>query len=161
MKKMKILIGSDHHGTEIRRSLTQTVNGMGLKADEIGPPDGETVANYPDVASQVARAVSEGQVDRGVLICGTGIGMSIVANKFPNVRAAPVVDAFTAELSRMHNNLNVLCLSADMLAKPLIRNVVQTWLRTDFSDKPRYDRQLERIAQIERDQIRKNKAAGS
>ena len=83
--------------------------------------------------------------------------MSIVANKFPGVRAAPVVDVFSAELSRRHNNLNVLCLSGDMLTEATINDVVKTWLKTDFSKEERHARRLRRISEIEEEQIEKNK----
>ena len=154
------MIGSDHHGIETRLNLGRIVSSMGHEVIDVGPtPDNSAPVDYPAVASAVAREVSEGKADRGVLICGTGIGMSIVANKFPGVRAAPIVDVFSVELSRKHNDLNVLCLSAEMLTETMISDVVQTWLKADFSNIPRHVRRLERVAQIERDQIKKNKAS--
>ena len=152
------MIGSDHHGIEMRLNLGRIVTLLGHEVLDFGPTTEKPESvDYPDVAAPIARAVSNREVDRGILICGTGIGMSIVANKFRGVRAAPVVDVFSAELSRRHNNLNVLCLSGDMLSEVMINDVVNTWLKTDFSEETRHVRRLKRIAEIEEDQIVKNK----
>jgi len=157
---MRILIGSDHHGIETRLNLGRIIVSLGHEVVDVGPtPDNAAPVDYPEIAATVARAVSEGDADRGVLICGTGIGMSIVANKFVGVRAAPVTDVSSAELSRKHNDLNVLCLSAEMLTERMISEVVQTWLKSDFSGISRHVRRLERVAQIEREQIEKNRAS--
>ena len=112
-----------------------------------GPSNQESV-DYPDVASIVAQKVSKGEVDRGILICGTGIGMSIAANKFPGVRAAPCHDDLTAEMSRRHNDLNVLCLSADMLGERLIDRMVEIWIKTQFEG-GRHARRIEKIGELE------------
>lgn len=153
---MKIMIGSDHHGIDTRLNLGRIVASLGHEVIDCGPTlDNPQAIDYPDVAAPVAEAVSTGKVDRGILICGTGIGMSIVANKFQGVRAAPVVDVFSAELSRRHNNLNVLCLSGDMLAESTINDVVRTWLNADFSGEDRHVRRLTRLAEIEKEQIDK------
>lgn len=156
---MKIMIGSDHHGIETRMNLGRQIRELGWETFDVGPtPDAPEPVDYPDVAAQVGKAVSEGTVDRGVLICGTGIGMSVVANKFPGVRAAPVADMFSAELSRRHNDLNVLCLSADMLTEATIDELVERWLNVEFSGETRHVRRLNRLAEIEREQIAANKA---
>lgn len=134
-------------------NLAQTIRGWGHDVVEVGPtPDSSASVDYPDVAAPIARAVSEGAIDRGILICGTGIGMSVVANKFPGVRAAPVADVFTAELSRRHNDLNVLCLSAELLTADAMADVAEAWLRTEFSGEPRHVRRLNRVAEIESEQ---------
>mgnify|MGYP000890753663 CR=1 FL=1 len=154
---MKIMIGSDHHGIDTRLNLGRLVASLGHEVYDYGPLlDNPEPVDYPDVAAPIASAVSAGEVDRGILICGTGIGMSIVANKFPGVRAAPVVDVFSAELSRRHNNLNVLCLSGDMLTEAIINDVVKVWLKTDFSKEERHVRRLRRILEIENEQIEEN-----
>lgn len=155
---MKIMIGSDHHGIDSRLNLGRLVASLGHEVLDFGPTsDNPQPVDYPEIAAPIARAVSKGEVDRGILICGTGIGMSIVANKFPGVRAAPVVDVFSAELSRRHNNLNVLCLSGDMLTEATINDVVKVWLKTGFSEEARHVRRLNRISEIESEQILKNK----
>ena len=96
----------------------------------------------------MARKVSSGEVDRGILICGTGIGMCIAANKFPGVRAAPCHDDLTAEMSRRHNDLNMLCLSADMLGEKLIDRMVEIWMNTEFEG-GRHARRVEKIGELE------------
>jgi ribose 5-phosphate isomerase B len=111
--------------------------------DDSGPVD------YPDVAAAVAGRVSRGEVERGILICGSGLGMCIVANKFPGVRAAPCHDDLTAEMSRRHNDLNVLCLSGDILGERLVDRLVTIWLNTEFEG-GRHARRVQKIADLER-----------
>jgi len=154
---MKIYIGSDHHGVRTRLNLIQFVREQGYEAVDIGPTEtNPEPVDYPDIASQVAEAVSRGEADRGILICGTGIGMSIVANKFPGVRSAPVVDELSAEMSRRHNDLNVLCLSGDLLSETMIDRLVEIWLKSEFAG-GRHLRRNNKIAEIEAEQIAKNK----
>ena len=129
------------------RQLGHEVIDHGPKEPEEGPVD------YPDIASQVAQEVSEHIADRGILICGTGLGMCIVANKFPGVRAAPIADELSAELSRRHNDLNVMCMSADMLSENTMDRLVDIWITTPF-DGGRHTRRIDKIAAIE-DQIDK------
>jgi ribose 5-phosphate isomerase B len=105
--------------------------------------------DYPDFAALVARKVSDKSVERGILICGTGIGMAITANKFPDVRAANVSDEVTAEISRRHNDLNVLCLSADMLSPRTVERMVEVWIDTEFEG-GRHSRRVDKIHEIEK-----------
>lgn len=153
---MKIFIGSDHHGVRSRLNLVDTLRNAGHEVTDTGPElnEGKPV-DYPDIAEQVAGAVSRGEADRGILICGTGIGMSIVANKFPNVRAAAVTDELSAEMSRRHNNLNVLCLSGEMVPEPMLDRLVEIWLKSDFAA-GRHARRNDKITEIEREQIRRH-----
>ena len=111
---MRIAIGSDHRGFDAKRRLVPMLRQLGHDVTDMGP-EGHDSVDYPDYAFQVAKSVAEGQVDRGILICGTGIGMCIAANKVKGVRAAPCHDSITVEMSRRHNDSNVLCLSADLL----------------------------------------------
>ena len=113
-------------------------------------PEGEEVVDYPDIAASVAKKVSLGEVERGILICGTGVGMAIVANKFPGVRAAPCHDFVTAELSRRHNDLNVLCLSGDMLGERLVDRLLEIWVNTEFEG-GRHQRRVEKVAHLEQE----------
>ena len=147
---MRIAVGSDHRGYEIKGKIVELLRRMQHEVDEIGATDAESV-DYHDVAAAVAERVSRGEIDRGILICGTGIGMCIAANKFPNVRAAPCHDELTAEMSRRHNDLNVLCLSADMLGEQLIDRMVEIWLTTEF-EAGRHARRVEKITELERSQ---------
>ncbi len=114
----------------------------------MGPDSSESV-DYPDYAFQVAKAVSEHKVDRGILICGTSIGMCIAANKVHGVRAAPCHDSITAEMSRRHNDANILCLSADLLGEELIDRMIRIWLETEFEG-GRHARRVEKIEHFEK-----------
>lgn len=144
---MRIAVGSDHRGYSVKTKIVELLERLGQEVIDDGVHDNES-ADYPDVARVVAKRISQGEADRGILICGTGIGMSIAANKFPGVRAAPCHDDLTAEMSRRHNDLNVLCLSADMLGERLIDRMVEIWLKTEFEG-GRHARRLEKIGEIE------------
>lgn len=144
---MKIAIGSDHRGYEVKRRIISLLERLGHEVVDVGTNSGESV-DYPDYAFQVAQAVSEGRVDRGILICGTSIGMCIAANKVRGVRAAPCHDSITAEMSRRHNDANVLCLSADLLGGELVDRMVKLWLETEFEG-GRHARRVDKITRFE------------
>src|SRR5437879_1137228 len=144
---MKIAVGSDHRGYDAKKRIVSLLQQLGFEVLDMGPEGPESV-DYPDFAFPVAEAVSTGQVDRGILICGTGIGMCIAANKVPGVRAAPCHDSITAEMSRRHNNANVLCLSADLLGGELLDRMVRIWLETEFEG-GRHARRVDKIAAYE------------
>jgi ribose 5-phosphate isomerase B len=146
---MRIAIGSDHRGYEIKRRVHRLLEQLGHTVTDVGTHSKDSV-DYPDFAFEVALAVSGGEVERGILICGTGIGMSIAANKIPGVRAAPCHDSITAEMSRRHNDANVLCLSGDLLGESLIERMIKIWLSTDF-EAGRHARRLEKISRFEGD----------
>lgn len=145
---MRIAVGSDHRGYQLKEKIVSMLAADGHEAEDVGAPSEESV-DYPDFASVVAQKVSEGTIDRGILICGTGIGMAIAANKYPGVRAAPCTDEVTAEISRRHNDLNVLCLSADLLSPRMVERMVKVWVDTEF-EAGRHARRLEKIAEIEK-----------
>lgn len=145
---MKIAVGCDHRGFALKGKLVELVTRLGHEVTDCGTFGAES-CDYPDLAAVVARKVSSGEVDRGILLCGSGIGMCIAANKIPGVRAAPCHDDLTAEMSRRHNDLNVLCLSADMLGERLIDRLVEVWLHTPFEG-GRHSRRLEKISELER-----------
>ncbi len=145
---MKIAIGSDHRGFDAKARILTVLHQFGHEVYDAGPHARESV-DYPDFAFEVARAVGEGRAERGILICGTGIGMCIAANKVRHVRAAPCHDCVTAEMSRRHNDANVLCLSADLLGEDLIERMVRIWLETPFEG-GRHARRTEKIMQFER-----------
>ena len=147
---MRIAVGSDHRGVNVKNKVVQLATRLGHEVQDVGTFSTESV-DYPDVAAEVARKVSHNEVDRGILICGTGIGMCIAANKFPGVRAAPCHDDLTAEMSRRHNDLNVLCLSADMLGEKLIDRMVEIWLATEFEG-GRHARRVEKMTALEHEQ---------
>lgn len=144
---MRISIGSDHRGLAIRPKVIALVTRLGHEVIDVGSHECEPV-DYPDIASVVGRMVARGEADRGILICGTGLGMCIAANKIPGVRAGPCHDDLTAEMSRRHNDLNVLCLSADMLGERLIDRMVEIWLNTPFEG-GRHARRVAKIRALE------------
>jgi ribose 5-phosphate isomerase B len=146
---MKIAIGSDHRGVSVRQRIIPFLQKLGHEVIDFGPEATGSV-DYPDYAHKVAKAVSAGEVDRGILICGTGIGMCIAANKIRGVRAAPCHDSITAELSRSHNDANVLCLSADLLGEELIERMLKIWLETKFEG-GRHSRRVEKIMKVEKE----------
>jgi ribose 5-phosphate isomerase B len=144
---MRISVGSDHRGVAMRQKIIDLLERLGQEVIDVGAHDEEAI-DYPDVAASVARRVSAGEADRGILICGTGLGMSIAANKFPGVRAAPCHDDLTAELSRRHNDLNVLCLSGDIVGEKIVDRLVEIWLETPFEG-GRHARRLGKICGME------------
>ena len=145
--ELRIAVGSDHRGVEMRGKLIELLVSLGQEVVDVGTGEREDV-DYPDVAADVARKVAGHEVDRGILICGSGLGMCIAANKIAGVRAAPCYDDVTAELSRRHNDLNVLCLSGDMLGDRLADRIVDIWLKTPFEG-GRHARRLQKIAELE------------
>jgi len=147
---MKIAIGNDHRGFGVKQRIISLVKALGHEMHDMGVANGETSVDYPDFAFSVARAVGGGEIDRGILICGTGLGMCIAANKVEGVRAACCHDLITAEMSRRHNDANVLCLSADMLGEELIDRMVRVWFATEF-EAGRHQRRLDLIAKFEKE----------
>lgn len=148
---MRIGIASDHRGFEMKNRLVQLIESLGHEVEDFGPQSTESV-DYPDYAFEVSNAVALTKIDRGVLICGTGIGMCIASNKVSGVRAANCNDSVTAEYSRLHNDANVVCLSADQLSDQLADQIVQIWLKTEF-EHGRHARRLEKIGEIENQQL--------
>ncbi len=144
---MKIAIASDHGGLEIKESIAAFLREKGIEIEDYGVDNPESV-DYPDYGIKVAIAVSEGKAERGILACGTGIGMSIVANKFPHIRAALCHDVFTAKMSRLHNDANVLVLGGRTLTKEAALSMVDTWLTTDFEG-GRHQKRLDKISALE------------
>ncbi|MFM8733928.1 MAG: ribose 5-phosphate isomerase B [Pirellulales bacterium] len=144
---MRIAIGSDHRGVAARRRLIGLLQRLGNEVVDCGS-DGEQAVDYPDIAADVARRVSDGSVDRGILLCCTGVGMAIAANKLPGVRAATCHDEVTAEMSRRHNDLNVLSLSAELIGPEVQDKIIRTWLTTPFEG-GRHARRVAKIAALE------------
>ncbi len=144
---MKIAVANDHRGRGAKEQIKAIINQLGHDFVDCGSDDDHPV-DYPDVAYEAAQAVSAKQVDRAILICGTGIGMCIAANKIKGVRAALCYDELNAEISRQHNDANVLCLSGDLLGAVVLRKIVEKWLNTDFSG-GRHQRRVNKITAIE------------
>ena len=144
---MKIAIGSDHRGFEAKQQVKAIAAELGHECIDFGTDDNNPV-DYPDLAYLAATAVSRKQADRAILACATGIGMSIAANKVRGVRAALCHDELSAQVSRDHNDANVLCLSADQIGAVLLRKMVEVWLTTEFRG-GRHERRVRKIHVIE------------
>ncbi len=144
---MRIAMSADHRGAAAAKQVADRLKQEGHTIQLVADVGGQVV-DYPEPAWHVANAVAQGKADVGLLICGTGIGMSIAANKVKGVRAAVAHDELTAQISRSHNDANVLCLSADLLGQRLIENIVEVWLKTPF-DGGRHARRLHKITAIE------------
>lgn len=146
---MRICIGSDHRGVHIKNRLAQALQAREFIVIDEGT-HGDAAVDYPDIAREVALKVSSGDADRGILICGTGIGMAITANKFDRVRAAPCYDEVMVEMSRRHNDVNVLCLPGDLIGERSVDDLVLMWLQTEF-DGGRHAHRVKKIDVIEAD----------
>ncbi len=144
-----IAIGADHGGFELKEEIKPLLEELGFRVIDVGTLSGESV-HYPSFAARVARLISSGEVEKGILICGTGIGMSIVANRFPGVRAALCHDLYTAIMSRRHNDSNCLALGGRILGKELAKEIVRVWLETPF-DGGRHRERLCMIEELERE----------
>ncbi len=144
---MKLAIAADHGGWELKTELLAFLGKIAdIEVADYGT-SGPGSVDYPDFGKKVAEAVSTGAVDRGILICGTGIGMSITANRFPKVRAALCHDHFTAQMSRLHNDANILVMGERVIGRGVAREIVQTWLETEFEG-GRHQGRLEKIEAI-------------
>lgn len=144
---MRIAVGTDHRGFALRSKVIELLQRLGHEVEDMGTYTPDAV-DYPDIAAQVAGKVARGEAERGILVCGTGLGMCIAANKFSGVRASPCHDDLTAELSRRHNDANVLCLSADLLGERLIDRMIEIWLSAPF-DGGRHARRIQKIIDLE------------
>lgn len=143
-----IIIGSDHAGVELKEGLKAYLELRGLAVTDVGMASADPV-DYPDIGCQVAAGVSSGAFARGILICGSGVGMTIVANKYPGIRAALCLDEETATLSRLHNDTNVLCLAGRKTGPEKARNIMEAWLSTPFEG-GRHNRRIDKIREIEK-----------
>ena len=144
---MRIAVASDHAGFELKRVLSQRLRELGHEVTDYGTESAESV-DYPLFGVEAARAVAAGEADRGVIICATGIGMGIVANKVKGVRAAVCATEFTAQMSRRHNDANVLCMGQRVVDEKLARRMLEIWLELPF-DGGRHARRTCQIAEIE------------
>jgi ribose 5-phosphate isomerase B len=152
-----IALGADHAGFPLKQVVKAWLEDQGHKVIDVGTHTADSV-DYPDFASAVAEALLDGSAERGILVCGTGIGMAIAANKVPGVRAAPCADVDTARLAREHNDTNVLALGARILAGADAIEIVRIWLETAFAGE-RHARRLAKLAALERKEHRCDVAA--
>lgn len=147
MDKFKIVIGCDHGGFKLKEEIRKMLEEKGYDFKDVGTFSEESV-DYPDISLKVARAVRDGQFDRGILICGTGIGIGIAANKVRGIRAALCHDTFSARASREHNDANILTMGERVIGPGLAKDIVEVWLATEFSG-GRHARRVQKMADIE------------
>ena len=145
---MKVALGADHGGFELKERIRQHLVDRGVSVEDLGTNSNQAV-DYPDYALAVSERVVGHRADRGILVCGAGIGMSIAANKVPGIRAANVHSEAEAQLSREHNNANVLALGGRLLDENTALKIVDRWLNTEFSGDSRHMRRIEKISEIE------------
>lgn len=148
---MRIAVGNDHAGLRLKQDVLEFLKQLGHQVADMGIAGTEPV-DYPDFAREVCVAVTGGQADLGILICGTGLGMAIAANKVPGIRAVTCTDTFTARCSREHNDANVLCLGERVIGSGVARDIVATWLSAGFLG-GRHQRRVDKIAQIEKEHL--------
>src|SRR5579859_1696876 len=152
IENMKISLGADHAGFELKEKIKKLLQQQGLEVSDQGTLSSESV-DYPDYARKVGEQVANHSADLGILVCGSGIGMAIAANKIPGVRAANVSSEYEAQLSREHNDANVLALGARLISDQNAFEIVQKWLETTFAG-GRHQRRVEKITQIEREEMK-------
>jgi ribose 5-phosphate isomerase B len=144
---MKVAIGSDHAGFALKEEVKELLKTLDVDVVDCGPETTDSV-DYPDFGEKVSALISSGSIEKGILICGTGLGMSMVANKFPNVRAALCNDLFCARMSRLHNDANILVMGGRIIGKDLAAEIVRTWMTTPFEG-ARHMKRLMKIKKIE------------
>jgi ribose 5-phosphate isomerase B len=146
---MRVAIGADHAGFELKNELAKFIREMGHDVTDLGAHRYDGSDDYPDLAAPVARTVREGAADRGIVICGSGVGASIVANKFRGVRAAMCHDTYSASQGVEHDDMNVLCMGSRVIGTALAQEVVRSFLRAKMDPHPRFKRRLEKLNAIE------------
>jgi len=151
---MKIALGADHRGYQTKEKVKGFLSSLGYEVLDFGT-DSPASCDYTDNTYPACKAVTSGEADSAILFCGTGIGMSIMANKVRGIRAALCHDEFTTEMSRRHNNANILCLPADLIGEELTRRIVEVWLKTRFEG-GRHERRVRKINEFEDQQMRCN-----
>ena len=152
MSVMKVAIGADHRGVRLKNRLKKILEERGHAVRDFGA-HAEESSDYPDYALPLSEAVAAGRFDRGILVCGSGIGMSIAANRVPGVRGTLCMNEGMARTARSHNNSNVLCLAADLLDETTARRILQVWLETDFEG----GRHARRLRKIDQEHVHKKK----
>jgi len=146
---MKIAIGSDHAGFELKESMKEFLKENGYEYHDFGAKTLDPQDDYPEYGRKVAEAVASGKYDRGIVVCGTGMGIAISANKVPGIRAAACYDIGMAQISREHNDANVLALGGRVVTKKLASDIISVWLETPFSGEDRHVRRINMIRKIE------------
>ena len=143
----KIAIASDHGGFDLKKSVMDVLRDKGFEIDDLGPSSAESV-DYPDYGIKLAQVIVEQKVERGIVICGTGVGMSIVVNRFPGIRGTLCSDVYTAKMCREHNDSNILIMGGRVIEKDLALELVEIWLKTEFEG-GRHQRRLDKISDMD------------
>ncbi len=146
---MRLAIGADHAGFALKEELKQWLSGRGFACVDVGATAYDPQDDYPDFAIAVARAVAGGDAELGLMICGTGVGSCIAANKVPGVRAVVCSDVFSARHSRLHNDATVLCLGERVVGPGLAKELVEAWLGAEFSGEARHRERIEKVMALE------------
>jgi ribose 5-phosphate isomerase B len=155
----QLIIGSDHAGFDLKEGVKSLLERLSIEVTDVGTNNTEAV-DYPDYGCRVAERISSGEFPAGILLCGAGVGMTIVANKFPRVRAVLCLDEYTAEMSRRHNDANILILAGRRTDAAMMEKIVRRWLSTEFEG-GRHQRRLDKIREIEEKQWRETKPCQS
>ena len=150
---MKVAIGADHGGYEIKSEIARLVGSLGHQVADLGAHELDSDDDYPDLAAPVARSVQNGEADRGIVICGSGIGASITASKFRGVRASVCHDTYSAAQGVEHDDMNVLCLGARIIGIALAQQIVTAFLGAELDHHPRFQRRLDKLSTIEDEQM--------
>ncbi|MED5353589.1 MAG: ribose 5-phosphate isomerase B [Nitrospinota bacterium] len=143
----KIAIASDHGGFDLKKNVISSLQNKGLEIEDLGPSNTDSV-DYPDYGIKIAHAILEQRVERGIVICGTGVGMSIVVNRFPGIRGTLCSDVYTAKMCREHNDSNILIMGGRVIGKDSALEIVEIWLKTNFEG-GRHQRRLDKINKID------------
>lgn len=146
---MKVAIAADHGGFELKDSMVEYIKSLGNEVVDLGTNSADSV-DYPDYAKKVCEEIQQGNSDLGILICGTGIGMSLAANRFEGIRAACVSDVYSAKMSRNHNNANVLCIGARVIGDEVAKLIIKTFLENEF-EAGRHQRRVDKIMAFEKE----------
>ncbi len=152
---MKVAVGADHAGFELKNEIKKFITELGHEVKDYGALEFEATDDYPDTTAPVARAVRDRETDRGVVICGSGVGASIVANKFRGVRAAMCHDTYSAAQGVEHDDMNVVCIGSRVIGSALAREVVRAFLNANMDKHPRFKRRLDKLLTIEANETRR------
>lgn len=154
---MKVAIGADHGGFDLKSDMTKVLEGLGHEVLDKGAHEYDAEDDFPDFAAPVAASVQSGDADRGIVICGSGVGAAIAANKYPGVRAGLCHDTYSAGQGVRHDDMNVLCMGARVVGVALAEDLVKSFMDANLeADEPRFQRRLDKVTAIENDQISKS-----
>ncbi|KAA1299394.1 MAG: ribose-5-phosphate isomerase [Chloroflexi bacterium] len=153
---MKICISADHGGFELKKIIIEHIKSMGLNVDDLNDNEYDAEDDYPDTTKLVAESISKNEYDKGIVLCGSGVGASVVANKFKNVRAAICHDTYSASQGVEHDDMNIICLGGRIIGDALAKEIVEEFLKAEFQTEERFERRKDKITEIEDKNFNKN-----